>query len=180
MTEYRTLSSRYIYRGQNIRVRLDEVILSSGRETMREVIEHEGAVVIVAIDEDSNVLLVRQFRHAAGKDLLELPAGGIDPGETPEMTVRREMQEETGYVPAILERLGGFYSAPGYASEYLHLFLATGLTHSRLIADDTEEIKLIRLSLSETRELILTGQIQDAKTIAGLLLYFEFKNGSKP
>ncbi len=108
MTEYRTLSSRYIYRGQNIRVRLDEVILSSGRETMREVIEHEGAVVIVAIDEDSNVLLVRQFRHAAGKDLLELPAGGIDPGETPEMTVRREMQEETGYVPAILERLGGF------------------------------------------------------------------------
>jgi len=180
MTGYRTLSSRYIYRGNNIRLRLDDVALPSGRETVREVIEHDGAVVIVAIDEENNVLLVRQYRHAAGKDLLELPAGGIDPGETPEMTARREMQEETGYVPCNLECLGGFYSAPGYASEYLHLFLATGLTPSRLIAEDTEEIKLIKTSLSEARKLIRTGEIQDAKTIAGLLFYLEFKNGPNP
>ena len=180
MTGYRTLSSRYIYRGHNIRLRVDDVALPSGRETVREVIEHDGAVVIVAIDEEKNVLLVRQFRHAADKDLLELPAGGIDPGETPEMTARREMQEETGYVPGKLERLGGFYSAPGYATEYLHLFLATGLTPSRLVAEDTEEIKLIKTSLSEARKLIRTEEIQDAKTIAGLLFYIEFKTGPNP
>ncbi len=180
MTGYRTLSSRFIYQGHTIRLRVDDVALPSGQKTVREVIEHDGAVVIVAIDEENHVLLVRQFRHAAGKNLLELPAGGIDPGETPEMTARREMQEETGYIPESLRCLGGFYSAPGYASEYLHLFLATGLSPSRLIADDTEEIKLVRLSLSQARELILTGQIQDAKTIAGLLFYFEFKNSSNP
>ena len=177
MTGDLTLSSRFIYRGHTIRLRIDDVALPSGRKAVREVIEHDGAVVIMAIDEENNVLLVRQFRHAAGQDLLELPAGGIVPGETPEMTARREMQEETGYVPGDLERLGGFYSAPGYASEYLHLFLATGLTPSRLIADDTDEIKLIKSSLNEARELIRTGEIQDAKTIAGLLFYLEFKNG---
>ena len=178
MTGYRTLSSRYIYRGHNIRLRVDEVALPSGRETTREVIEHDGAVVIVAIDEDDNVLLVRQFRHATGKDLLELPAGGIDPGEMPEVTARRELQEETGYIPGNLERLGGFYSAPGYASEYLWLFLATNLTPSRLVADDTEEIKLVKLPLGKAIELIRTGEIQDAKTIAGLLFYLQFKNRS--
>ena len=177
MTGYLPLSSRYVYRGHTIRLRVDEIALPSGRKTKREVIEHDGAVVIVAIDEEKNVLLVRQFRHAASKDLLELPAGGIDPGETAEMAARREMQEETGYIPSNLECLGGVYSAPGYTSEYLHLFLATGLSPSRLIADDTEEIKLIKSSLSNARELIRTGEIQDAKTVAGLLFYLEFKNG---
>ena len=140
MKDYRTISSRYAYNGHNIRLRVDEVILPSGKETVREVIEHNGAVAIVAIDTEKNILLVRQFRHAAGKELLEIPAGGIDPGETPEDTARREMQEETGYTPGKLELLGGFYSAPGYASEYLYLFLATGLMPARLVAEDTEEI----------------------------------------
>jgi ADP-ribose pyrophosphatase len=173
--DYRTLSSRYVYKGHNIRLRVDDVVLPSGKETVREVIEHNGAVVIVAVDEEKNVLLVRQFRHAANKDLLEIPAGGIDPGETPEETARREMQEETGYIPAKLERLGGFYSAPGYASEYLYLFLATGLSPARLVAEDTEEIKLVRMPPGEAVELIHSGDIQDAKSIAGLLYYLKFK-----
>ncbi len=177
MKDYRTLSSRYVYNGHNIRLRVDEVVLPSGKETVREVIEHNGAVAIVAVDEEKNVLLVRQFRHAAGKELLEIPAGGINPGETPEETARREMQEETGYVPGKLERLGGFYSAPGYASEYLHLFLATGLMPARLIAEDTEEIKLVRIPHGEVVELIRRGDIQDAKSIAGLLYYLKFKAG---
>jgi ADP-ribose pyrophosphatase len=87
--DYRTLSSRYVYSGHNIRLRVDEVVLPSGKETVREVIEHNGAVAIVAMDIEQNILLVRQFRHAAGKELLEIPAGGIDPGETPEETARR-------------------------------------------------------------------------------------------
>jgi ADP-ribose pyrophosphatase len=175
VTDYRTLSSRYVYNGHNIRLRVDEVVLPSGRESIREVIEHKGAVVIVAVDDEKNVLLVRQFRHAAGKELLEMPAGGIDSGETPEETARREMQEETGYIPAKLEKLGGFYSAPGYANEYLYLFLATELSPARLIAEDTEEIKVVRMPLAEAVELIHKGDIQDAKSIAGLLYYLKFQ-----
>ena len=175
MKDYRTISSRYVYNGHNIRLRVDEVVLPSGKETVREVIEHNGAVAIVAIDAEKNILLVRQFRHAAGKELLEIPAGGIDSGETPEETTRREMQEETGYVPGKLERMGGFYSAPGYASEYLYLFLATDLAPARLIAEDTEEIKLVKMPLNDVVELIRNGEIQDAKSIAGLLYYLKFK-----
>ena len=177
MTDYRTLSSRYVYKGHNIRLRVDDVILPSGKETVREVVEHNGAVAIVAVDDKNNVLLVRQFRHAADKELLEIPAGGIDPGETPEDTARREMQEETGYAPGRLESMGGFYSAPGYASEFLRLFLATELMPARLMAEDTEEIKLVRMPLSEAVELIRNGGIQDAKSIAGLLYYLKFKTG---
>jgi ADP-ribose pyrophosphatase len=173
--DYRRLSSRYVYTGHNIRLRVDEVVLPSGKETVREVIEHNGAVVIVALDENKNVLLVKQFRHAADKELLELPAGGIDRGETPEETARREMQEETGYAPGKLERLGGFYSAPGYANEYLHLFLATELMPARLIAEDTDEIKLVSMALNDAVDLIRNGDIQDAKSIAGLLFYLKFK-----
>ena len=175
MKDYRTISSHYVYNGHNIRLRVDEVVLPSGKETVREVVEHNGAVAIVAIDIEKNILLVRQFRHAAGKELLEIPAGGIDPGETPEETARREMQEETGYAPGKLERLGGFYSAPGYANEYLHLFLATDLMPTRLVAEDTEEIKLVRIPHGEVVELIRRGDIQDAKSLAGLLYYLKFK-----
>jgi len=173
--DYRTISSHYVYNGHNIRLRVDEVVLPSGKETVREVIEHNGAVAIVAIDIEKNILLVQQFRHAADKELLVIPAGGIDPGETPEETARREMQEETGYTPGKLERLGGFYSAPGYASEYLHLFLATDLAPARLIAEDTQEIKLVKMPLDDVVELIRNGEIQDAKSIAGLLYYLKFK-----
>lgn len=175
MTDYSTLSSRYIYKGHNISLRLDTIELPSGKETIREIVEHRGAVAVVALDNENNVLLERQFRYGPGKELLEIPAGGIDPGETPEETARREMQEETGYAPGRLERLGGFYSAPGYASEYLYLFLATELSPARLIAEDTEEIKLVRLPLAEAVELIRSGEIQDAKSIAGLLYYLKFK-----
>ena len=175
MKDYRTLSSRYVYHGHNIRLRVDDVVLPSGKETVREVIEHNGAVAIVAMDIEKNILLVRQFRHATGKQLLEIPAGGIDSGETPEETARREMQEETGYTPGKLERLGGFYSAPGYANEYLYLFLATDLAPARLIAEDTEEVKLVKMPLNDVVELIRNGEIQDAKSIAGLLYYLKFK-----
>jgi len=175
MKAYQTLSSRKIYSGQTISLRVDEVALPSGKKTIREVAEHKGAVAVIALDEAQNVLLVRQFRHAVGRELLEIPAGGLDPGENPAETVRREMQEETGYLPLKLEPLGGFYLAPGYSSEYLHLFLATGLVAARLIAEDTEEIKLVKMPLNEAIELIHSGEIQDAKSVAGLLYYLKFK-----
>jgi len=167
----KTLSSQLIYDGRAVKLRVDTVRMSSGRETRREIVEHRDCVAIVAIDANDNVLLVNQFRKPVERELLEIPAGGIDPGEDPVTTVRREMQEETGYLPRKVERLSGFYSAPGYCSEYLHLYLATDLTPSPLYAEDTESIKLVRVPISQIPALITSGSICDAKSIAGLLIY---------
>ncbi len=175
MGEERTLSSQLIYDGRVVKLRVDTVRMPSGRETRREIVEHIDCVAIVAIDADDNVLLVNQFRKPLEKELLEIPAGGIDPGEDPVTTVRREMQEETGYLPQKVERLGGFYSAPGYCSEYLYLCLATDLTPSQLYAEDTESIKLTRVPISQIPSLIASGSICDAKSIAGLLIFLKYR-----
>ena len=171
MSEEKTLSSQLIYDGRVIKLRVDTVRMPGGRETRREIVEHRDCVAIIAIDTDDNVLLVKQFRKPVEKELLEIPAGGIDPGEDPATTVRREMQEETGYLPRKVERLGGFYSAPGFSTEYLHLYLATDLAPSQLYAEDTESIKLVRVPISQIPALIASGKICDAKSIAGLLIY---------
>jgi len=177
MSGYETLSSRYIFEGRCVRLRVDSVRLPSGLEVEREVVEHCGAVAIVALNNEGEILLVRQFRQAAGKELLEIPAGGIDADETPEQSAYREMQEETGYAPGELKRLGGFYVAPGYDDEFLHLFLATELKPARLTAEDTGEIEIVRVTPQEASELIRKGEIQDAKSIAGILYYLKFEAG---
>jgi ADP-ribose pyrophosphatase len=158
-----------------VRLRIDTVRTPGGRETTREIVEHDDCVAIIALDADGKLLLVRQFRKAVAKELLEIPAGGIDPGEGPEDAVIREMQEETGYRPLKVEKLGGFYSAPGYSSEYLYLYLATDLVPSQLLAEDTEGISLVRVAPEEIPELISSGSICDGKSIAGLLNYLEYK-----
>ena len=170
-----TLSSETIYSGRVVKLRVDNVRLPGGRQTKREVVEHSDCVAIVAVDADDNVLLVRQFRKPVEKELLEIPAGCIEPGEEPVATVRREMREETGFMPRSIKRMGGFYSTPGFCTEYLHLYLATDLVPERLYASDTESIELVRVSLSQVAELINSGSICDAKSIAGLLLYLSSK-----
>jgi ADP-ribose pyrophosphatase len=151
--------------------------MADGRETKREIVEHIDCVAIVAVDADDNVLLVKQFRKPIEKELLEIPAGGIDLGEDPVAAVRREMQEETGYLPRKVERLGGFYSAPGYCTEYLHLYLATDLVPSRLHAEDTESISVVLVPLGQISQLIVSGGICDAKSIAGLCAFMEYQKG---
>ncbi len=171
----KTLDSQMVYRGRVVKLRVDTVELPGGRQTKREIIEHGDCVAIVAIDSDDNVLLVKQFRKPVEKELLEIPAGGIEAGEEPEDCVRREMREETGYLPRKVERLGGFYASPGYCTEYLHLFLATDLSPAQLIAEDTEEIELVRVAINRIPELIASGAICDAKSIAGLLIFLSSK-----
>ena len=173
--EERTLSSQPIYEGRAVKLRVDTVQMGSGRKTTREIVEHADCVAIVTLDADNNVLLVNQFRKPVEKELLEIPAGGIEPGEDPETTVRRELREEIGYLPRRVERLGGFYSAPGYCSEYLYLYLATDLTPSQLHAEDTESIKLVRVPITQIPGLIASGKICDAKSIAGLLTFLEYQ-----
>ena len=175
MAEEKTLSSQLIYEGRAVRLRVDTVRMPSGRETTREIVEHGDCVAIIAIDDEDNVLLVNQFRKPVEKRLLEIPAGGIEPGEEPADCVRRELREETGFLPRRVERLGGFYSAPGYCTEYLHLYLATELVPSPLQAEDSESIRLVRVRLSEVPGLITSGSICDAKSIAGLLAFLEYR-----
>lgn len=175
MSEEKVLSTRIVFTGRAVRVRVDTVRLPGAGETTREIVEHADCVAVVPVDEKGNVLLVEQFRHATGKTLLEIPAGGIEPRETPEEAVRRELKEEIGYEPQKIERLGGFYAAPGYCTEYLHLFLAANLVPSRLYAEDTEEIRVVRMPLSDISEAISSGRICDAKSIAGLLYFLRFK-----
>ena len=158
-------------------VRVDTLRYASGREGTIDVIEHRGGVTILAIDSQDRVLLVRQYRHAVGRDLLELPAGTIDAGESPERCAERELREETGYRPARLHRLGGFYSAPGYCSEYLHVFFASGLTASPLQGDE-EAISVERVPLEDALRLITSGDIEDMKTAGALLLYLRSAAGS--
>ena len=170
----KTLSSQLIYEGRAVKLRVDTVQMANGRETTREIVEHSDCIAIIAIDADNNVLLVKQFRKPVEKELLEIPAGGIDHGEAPEASVRRELREETGYLPQKVVRLGGFYSAPGYCSEYLHLYLATDLVPSQLFAEDTEEISLVRVPMTQIPGLVTSDKICDAKSIAGLLTYLEY------
>ena len=175
MVEEKTLSSRLVYEGRAVKLRIDTVKMPDGRETTREVVEHSDCVAIIALDADGKVLLVEQFRKPVEKELLEIPAGGIDPDEDPVTTVCREMREETGYLPRKVERLGGFYSAPGYCTEYLYLYLATDLTPSPLHAEDTDNISLVRVPVTQIPSLIASGSICDAKSIAGLLTFLDYR-----
>ena len=179
MTVEKTLSSQPIYEGRAVKLRVDVVQMPGGRETTREIVEHADCVAIIAIGADNNILLVSQYRKPVEKELLEIPAGGIDPGEDAEDCVCRELREETGYLPQKVERLGGFYSTPGYCTEYLYLYLATDLTLSPLRAEDTESIQLVRVPVGDIPGLIASGTICDAKSIAGLLTFLEYKKAAK-
>ena len=148
MAAEKTVSSQLTFNGRAVKLRIDTVQTASGRETTREIVEHADCVAIIAVDADDNVLLVKQFRKPVEKELLEIPAGGIDPGESPEDAVRREMQEETGYLPQKLECLGGFYSAPGYCTEYLSLYLASELGRG---SGDGHDDRVFTLDLGHVR-----------------------------
>ena len=164
-----TLRSERVYDGRIIKLDLVDVRLPDGKPARRELIRHPGAVAIVALDQAQNVLLVRQFRSAAGKILLEIPAGTLNPSETPLACAERELQEETGYRPGRLENIGGIYTAPGYTTEFIHLFQASDLIESRLDHDDDEFIEAERVPLAQALAMIESGEIADGKSVAGLL-----------
>ena len=166
----RTIGTKRIYEGNIINVRVDTVRMPSGRDATREIVEHSHAVCIVPIDNDGNVVLVRQYRKPAEDALLEVPAGGVEDGEISEEAVLRELQEEIGYTADHLEHLSSFWVAPGWATEYMHAYLATGLRESRLDGDEDENIQVVRLRFDEAVSMLKTGEINDGKTIAALLL----------
>lgn len=165
-----TISTRHIFQGRIIDVRVDTVRLQNGRESTREIVDHAPTICVVPVDGDGNVLMVRQYRKPTNGFLLEIPAGGIEPGEAPEVAARRELQEEIGYTPGNLSPLSAFWLAPGWCSEYMYAFLATDLAAAALESDDDEFIDVIRVPLANVPEEIASGNIQDAKSVASLLL----------
>ena len=162
----RMVGRRDVYDGRVVQLHVDEVELPNGKRTTREVVEHADAVVILPIDQSGRALLVRQYRYPIGRDLLEAPAGGIDPGESPDQAAQRELQEEIGYIAGSLERLGAFWTAPGFCTEFMHAYLARDLSPSSLAPDEDEEIIVERHSLDSVREMMRDGRIVDSKTIA--------------
>ena len=171
----RVTHSERLYRGKILALRRDTVLLAKGDrqvEAVREVVEHDPTVVIVPVDDEDNVLLVRQYRHSTGQVLLEAPAGGMEPGEAPEQAVQRELQEETGHTARRVVPLGGFWIAPGWATEYMHAFLVSDLAEAQACPDEDEEIQVERVPRSRVLDLVRRGEIQDAKSIAALLMAF--------
>jgi ADP-ribose pyrophosphatase len=164
----RTLSSRVVHEGWIITVRVDEVELPGGRRTQRDVVEHPGAVAMLPWDGE-RLCLVRQWRQATGEDLLELPAGTLEPDEAPLATAERELAEECGLAASTWVEGPRFYTAPGFCNELMHLYLATGLTDAPSIADEDEDITIEWLPLADAIAAIDDGRIRDAKSIAGIL-----------
>ncbi|MDE2803009.1 MAG: NUDIX hydrolase [Chloroflexota bacterium] len=168
--------SEQIYEGRVINVRRDSIRVNKATgpvETVRDVVQTRNAVTLVPVDNDGNVLLVRQFRWAAAVALLEAPAGMMEAGEDPEESARRELREETGHATDSLTYLGGFWMAPGYSTEYMYCYLATGLRPDPLPADEDEDLETVPVPWDDIPRLIREGAIQDAKSVAALqLAYF--------
>ncbi|MTI82784.1 MAG: NUDIX hydrolase [Firmicutes bacterium] len=163
------LSSKLIYEGKILNLRVDVVRLPNGKESQREVVEHTGAVAIVALTTDEEVLLVRQYRYPAQRELMELPAGKLEPNEKPLECAKRELMEETGVVAGRWQELYAFYSTPGFSNEKLYLFMAKDLTFKEQHLDADEFVEMKKVSLQRALGMIKEGQINDAKTIVGIL-----------
>lgn len=162
--------SHLAYRGRVVNLRIDTYQFDHAIK-IAEIVEHPGAVVIVPIDEKERILLVKQWRKGADEILFELPAGTLEENEPPEQCAKRELQEETGFAAKTMIALGGFYSAPGFCNEYLHLFAGLDLHPSPLPPDEDEHIDLLPTPLAEAIDMIEQNKIRDAKTVAGLFKY---------
>jgi ADP-ribose pyrophosphatase len=175
----RVVDSRVLHRGRYLTFRIDTIERADGTRSERDIVGHPGAVAIVAIDPDDQVLLVRQYRTATQGILLEIPAGTLDTDpetgatEKPDLAARRELEEETGYRAGSWQRLASFWTAPGFASELMHLYLATDLRPAhpdeRLGPDEDEHLRLERMPLADAIGAVERGEIADAKSILGLL-----------
>ena len=168
----RVLSSREAYRGPAFWVTTDEVVEPTGVQARRDIVRHSGSVVILAVDEsakEKHVLIEKQYRHAAGRFLYELPAGRIDHGESELSAAKRELLEETGYSARSWKRILHFWASPGFVAEVMSIYLARDLTLGTAQPEDDEVIEISMVALGKAVSMIMRGEIQDAKTIAGVL-----------
>ena len=169
------LESKIIYRGRIVTLREDVALLGNGAKAGREVVEHPGGVAVLPLEDDGTVITVRQFRYPFGRVVEEVPAGKLDKrGEDPREAALRELSEEVGAVPDQLIELGTLLASPGISTEVLHLYLARGLRHGECHPDEDEFLEILRTPLDELYERVMTGELEDAKTVAILLKGKEF------
>ena len=173
----KTLSEEYKFKGNIVNLRVDTVEMPDGSSATREIVEHNGGVCVVPVDDKGNVYMVRQYRRTVDADVLELPAGKLEYGEDPAVCAARELEEETGYKPGSLELLTSMKTSPAISDETLHIYLATDLTQGEQHLDENEFVEVSREPLEVLIEQIFTGEITDSKTIVGLLMADRMING---
>ena len=166
----RVLATRRVYEGKVLSLDVDEVEEPGGVRASREVVRHRGSVAVLPVHDDGRVVLVRQYRYPVDALVWELPAGRLDPGESPEEAARRELEEEVGLRPLALEALTVFYTTPGFCDETMHLFRATGLQSVAARPEADERIEASTVTLSEARDMIRRGEIREGKTLVALLM----------
>ncbi|MFC7685183.1 NUDIX hydrolase [Ureibacillus sp. GCM10028918] len=169
--EEKSLRSNSIYKGKVISLKVDDVLLPNGNESKREIVNHPGAVAIIAITAEGKLVLVEQYRKALERSIIEIPAGKLEPGEKPEHTARRELEEETGYGCHELEYLQSFATSPGFADEVIHLFVAQDLykIEEKADLDEDEFVELLEVTIEEAEEMVKEQRIFDAKTAFAVL-----------
>ena len=177
MSDAERLGETQLYRGRIVDLRLERVRLPNGSICELEIIHHRGAAAAVPVDSEGNVLLVRQYRHATGGWLLEVPAGKIDGGEPPETCALREVEEETGFKPGRLVPLGWIWTTPGFTDERIWLFLALDLASGRQTLEEDEALTVLRIPLEEAVAMATRGDIQDAKSVCALLRASHVRDG---
>lgn len=163
------VSSQYKFNGRVINLRYDEVVLPNGAHSTREIVEHNGGVCVIAVDDDINITLVRQYRHPYRTTVLEVPAGKLEKGEDPLSAGKRELREEVGLIAGNYTDLGLLYPSPGYTEEIIYLYMATDLTSTDTDPDEDEFLEIVKMPLDEAVGLVLDGTVKDAKTQAAVL-----------
>ncbi|MDQ0213766.1 ADP-ribose pyrophosphatase [Oikeobacillus pervagus] len=178
--EEKTIRTEEIFKGKVIQVQVDDVELPDGKMGKREIVKHPGAVAIIPITNEGKIVMVEQYRKPLNRSIVEIPAGKLEPGEEPETTARRELEEETGYVCKKITPLISFYTSPGFANELLHVFLAEGLKkkENAKAADEDEFVRLEELSLEEAASYLKEQRIMDVKT-AYAVQYLQLKEARK-
>lgn len=165
------IETENIYKGMILDLNIHRVLFPSGSEKTREVVTHKSAVTVLPVHSNGKISLVRQYRHAVDEDLYEIPAGLIEPDEDPIDTAVRELQEEIGYKPGIIEKIFEFYTSPGYSTESIIFYFATDLIPSKLAEDEDEYIEVHDFTLEEIKKMIESGDIKDGKTIMAYCWY---------
>jgi len=169
MSETKILSQELAFKGRHVQVRLDRIVDTAGNTSTMEIVVHPGAVCVVPLLDNGDVVLVRQYRHATGTRLLEICAGGLKPGEDPLEAARRELEEETGYLAGKLVERARFWTTPGFTTEFMYLYEATDLVKTQTNPDADEIIDVEIATREDSLRMIDDGRIQDAKSILGLL-----------
>jgi ADP-ribose pyrophosphatase len=169
--KFRVEAEKELFQGRIIRLVERKLVLPNGRRTTFHIVEHPGAVAIVPVHANGDVVLLRQFRPTIGMEIYEIPAGTIEKGEGPLATAKREIVEETGFKAKRWDKIADFYTAPGFCDERMHVYVARDLTPAKADGDDDEILRPVRMTIDAALKLIRTRRIRDAKTIAGLMLY---------